>query len=357
MVQSHSRAFHTLDGLRGIAALLIIPRHLWLLAGGISLPESYLAVDLFFLLSGFVIAYAYDNRLARPGFLVPFLQIRLIRLYPLYLLGLAAGFVYRTGSVLSGTDNWTASRLLEAFLLGLLLVPQTPWTAVGSSDLDNPTWTLFPELVANMLYAVLFRWLTKPVLLCICIAGGFGVIGSRITYGTLDGGWDLGQFPLIASRLAFSFFGGVLVFRLLGDRRRIRPAVSWLCVLSTGAALSASPSENWRLFYELALVLVVFPLVVWVACQSEPGPVTARLFRFMGLVSYAVYVLHQPVGALFEKFLARGLHLDLEATPVTNSPLLAFVVTLVLGSWLVDRYYDRPVRRTLTNWAKQSRSA
>ena len=141
-VDERRRAFHTLDGLRGVAALLVVSRHAGPLGAGVSFPESFLAVDLFFLLSGFVIAYAYDGRLARPGFAGQFLGIRLIRLYPLYLLGIAVGACYRLGSVLGHTEGLTAGRLGAAVLAGVLLWPSTPFTSASSSDLDGPTWTL-----------------------------------------------------------------------------------------------------------------------------------------------------------------------------------------------------------------------
>lgn len=355
MEQGHRRAFHTLDGLRGIAALLVVLRHVGPLAGGISLPENFLAVDLFFLLSGFVIAFAYDDRLARPGFIGRFLAIRLIRLYPLYLLGLAVGALHRVGSVLNHTENWTAGHLAEAVLLGLLLVPQTPLTAIGSSELDTPTWTLLPELVANMVYAALFRWLTRPVLMALVGAGAMGVVACRLHYGTLDAGWDFDQGPIIGSRLLFSFFAGVLLFRLLGDRRRTRPWVAWLCVAAVGVALSVSPSDDVRTAYELALVLGLFPLVVWAGCQNEPGELDGRLFRFLGLISYAVYVLHQPAAALFAWVLERGLHLRLDSAPVARAALVAFVAGLVVATWLIDKYYDAPVRRWLSRrWAPRA---
>ena len=348
MERGQRRAFHTLDGLRGIAALLVVLRHVGPLTAGTSLSENFLAVDLFFVLSGFVIAFAYDDRLARPGFIRQFLVIRLIRLYPLYLLGLAVGALHRVGSVLNHTENWTATYLAEAVLLGVLLVPQTPLTAIGSSELDTPTWTLLPELVANMVYAVLFRWLTPFVLMVLVGTGAAGVVACRLHYGTLDAGWEFAQWPIIASRLLFSFFAGVLLFRLLGDRRQTRPWVAWLCVAAVGTALSISPPDDLRTAYELALVLGLFPLVVWVGGQNEPGQWDGRLFRFLGLISYAVYVLHQPAAALFARVLERGLHLRLDSVPVAHAALAAFIAGLVAATWLIDKYYDAPIRRWLS---------
>ena len=342
------QVFQTLDGLRGVAALLIILRHAGSLGTGVSLPECFLAVDMFFLLSGFVIAFAYDKRLAQPGFIGRFLVIRLIRLYPLYLLGLAVGATYRLGSVLNHTEDWTIGHLAYVLVLGLFLVPRTPITGIGSSELNTPTWTLLPELVANMLYAVLFRWLTRPVLMAIVGAGAIGVVACRLYYGTLDAGWDFASWPVIVSRLLFSFFAGVLLFRTLGDRRRIQPWASWLCIVAVGVGLSATPYENFRASYELGLVLCVFPLVVWVGCQNEPGRWSGLLFRFLGLISYSVYVLHQPAAELFAKLLEKGAHLDLQSVPTANAALVVFIAGLMIVTWLIDKYYDIPIRRSLS---------
>lgn len=339
LARRERRAFHTLDGLRGVAALLVVTRHANLLAINISFPETFLAVDLFFLLSGFVIAYAYDDRLANGNFARRFLVIRLVRLYPLYLLGLSIGLLQRIGSVAIHLQGWNAHRVIVAAVLGLFY---------ASSALDEPTWTLLPELVANMIYAVFFRWLSRPVLCVLVAAGAAGVILCRLSYGTLDAGWALHQWPVIASRLTFSFFGGVLLFKSIKDHRQTHPLMASLCVLVITAALTITPPEYMKAAYEIVLVLVVFPIVVWTACRNEPGETAGRLFRFLGLVSYAIYVLHEPAAALFTTMLIHGLHLNLAHPLVANVALVVFMALLMLGTWLVDRYYDAPIRKALS---------
>ena len=330
--------FSTLDGLRGVAALFVVTRHAGLLSANLSFPETFLAVDLFFLLSGFVIAYAYEQRLGQDSFRRKFLPVRLIRLYPLYLLGLLLGVIQRIGSIANHLPDWNLHRLLVATLLGAVFL---------SSALDSPTWTVLPELIANMLYAIFSRRLTRPVLLVIISIGALEILVCERIYGTLDAGWGIQQLPVIVARLTFSFFTGVLFFKLLGDRRRTHPIKAMLSVLVVAVALSLSPSQHLTILYELALVLVIFPLVVWTACQFEPGPTTSRTFRFLGLISYAVYTLHQPAAALFTTLLIHVAHLDLLRPGTANLAFLLFMVLLVIASWLIDACYDTPIRKAL----------
>jgi peptidoglycan/LPS O-acetylase OafA/YrhL len=79
--------FATLDGLRGVAAIAVTSLHFRFELGKFLLPHSYLAVDFFFVLSGFVLAYAYEDRLSEGMKPIQFLRLRVIRLYPLYLIG------------------------------------------------------------------------------------------------------------------------------------------------------------------------------------------------------------------------------------------------------------------------------
>lgn len=337
------RTFHTLDGLRGIAALLIVVRHVGYLAHTLRFPESFLAVDLFFVLSGFVIAHAYGPRLRRGGFLGRFMAIRLIRLYPLYLLGLALGVAYHLGRLRLGHQGWTFRTLGEAALFGLLMIQSGP--APGIAALNLPSWTLLPELVANLAYAVSARALTTPRLLGAMALGAVGLAGCEAEYGTLNLGWSLEQAPVIAARLLYSFCAGVLLFRLLGDRARPRPALAWACLAVVAVALMATPAPAQSPLYELVMVLAVFPMLVWVAGQCEPGRSGARVFRFLGLTSYAVYTLHDPLGSLTGAVLANAFHF----APADVFPwaLLGFLVALLPVAWGVDVLYDTPLRAWL----------
>lgn len=135
----------------------------------------------------------------------------------------------------------------------------------------------------------------------------------------------------------------------------MRPLAAWACLAVVGVALTVTPPEAMRAWYELGLVLVAFPLVLVVGCRSEPGPLARRWFHALGLASYAVYVLHQPAGALFGRLLQRGAHLDLDDPAVAQAGLAVFAVGLLGAAWAIDRWFDVPVRRWLgRRWARRA---
>ena len=172
--------FTTFDGLRGVAALLVVSRHVGPYFGPLSFPESYLAVDLFFLLSGFVIANAYDARLAKGGFMTDFFKIRMIRLYPLYAAGLAVAVALRLYMHGEPGDPWRLGPLLETALLALVLLPGPRGDPTGGYSLNSPSWTLLPEIVINMAYAMLFRWMTTRVLIALIFVGSLGMVVAEL---------------------------------------------------------------------------------------------------------------------------------------------------------------------------------
>jgi peptidoglycan/LPS O-acetylase OafA/YrhL len=338
-----ARAYRTLDGLRGVAALIVVTRHAGDFFPGELFPESFLAVDLFFLLSGFVIAHAYEARLLAGRSLGSFLKTRLVRLYPLYMLGLVLGVTAALVRAKTSAEPLDAGWLAEAMGVGVLMLPAVPPLPMGSSALDGPTWTLAPELLANLAYAATIRKLRGRALTALTGLGAVSLIASQAVYGSLDGGWSPERFPLIGARLAFSFFLGVAMFRTR-PTRRTGPLAAWGCLAAVAAALMFYPSEHLRRGYELAVVLLVFPLTVAVAVRHEPDARSAPTFRTLGLVSYAVYVMHQPLGALAAALLKPASLLS-TATPLTAGLFLAVCVALAA---LADRFYDAPLRRWLT---------
>ena len=347
MAGGERRAYQTLDGLRGVGAFVVVMRHVPYLFGPVRVPESFLAVDLFYLVSGFVVAHAYRERLAAAGFFWEFVKTRLIRLYPLYLFGLVVGILPATYSVITDPHGWwNLHKLIEAILLGLFMVPMMPGLQATGTALDGPIWTLVPELIANFTYAAIVRYLRPLVLATILIVCGAAVAYGEMRFKTLDIGYNPTDQWAALARVGYSFFAGVVVFKVVGDRRIDSEPLSWLCMAVLTAILIFSPSKAFTPWFEIGAVVVAFPLIIAAAAQIEPGPKTGRVFAVIGLVSYAVYLLHQPMGNIARIVLGR-LHVRI---PADWHGLLfgAVFMAAVFGlSWWLDSHYDAPFRAWL----------
>lgn len=275
-----------LDALRGLAAVLVLVFHL----RGLGLPlavldHGYLAVDLFFVISGFVLARAYDAELTA-GRSADFMIKRLRRLYPMILLGLLLGAVVWAAR---GRDPSVLPLLLA---LGLMFVPMT-----GTPDafpLNGPQWSLLWELLANLVYAGVAPWLTTRRLGLLVLAGGIGhvILTAKAGTGSLGpsghDGWSA------APRVIYGFFAGVLLARQEG-RWRVSAAPITVLLVVVILTLCAPIPDAGRAAFDLAATLVVFPLLVASAARAPvTGPLRPVLDGLAGL-SYALYALHIPI--------------------------------------------------------------
>ena len=358
--------YELLDGLRGVAALLVVWYHLFE-AFATSLVDQrinhgYLAVDFFFLLSGFVIGYAYDERWGRGLRMRDFIKRRLIRLHPMVVLGalLGAAAFFVQGSVRWNGEPVSTGMVLAALLCGLLLIPA--WPGAGHEvrgngemyPLNGPGWSLFFEYLGNLLYMLLLRrlptrWLTLLVALTGAALATFA-IGDLSGYGHLGVGWTLAgsNFPGGMLRLLFAFPAGLLLARRFRPVR-IRGAF-WLCSLSL-AVLLAMPyvgSEQNHLFnglYDTLSTLLLFPLLLWLGASGHAtDAATARICGFLGDISYPLYMVHYPSMYLFYAWVWNHGYTFSEVWPVAA----ALFAGNILLAWFVLKIYDEPLRRLLT---------
>jgi peptidoglycan/LPS O-acetylase OafA/YrhL len=351
---AHKDHFIALDGLRGVAALVVIVMHRgrwWYPQGGF-LGHGYLAVDFFFLLSGFVIAFAYDSRLATGLSTWRFMGLRLIRLYPLILLGMLLGALWP--AIQLATDARGAPDPADFainLMRGLFLIPDNH--AIGRGDsifpLNGPTWSLFFELLANLAYALLGRRLTLRVLAVIV-----GLSGAVMVWLAFHGGVDVGGLPrnILGGipRTAFGFFGGALLYRGLtaaaarGWRVPAIPA-PFVTTAVLLVALLAVPSR-FNPASSLFTIMVAFPLLV--ALAAAPGLARghgARVCKLAGDLSYPIYVLHYPIYVLIG-----GLGMGMAKIPATTPWIGAGSALVIVGAaYLALKLYDEPLRRRLMN--------
>ena len=359
--------YELLDGLRGVAALLVVWYHLFEAFATSPVDQrfnhGYLAVDFFFLLSGFVIGYAYDERWGRGLRMRDFIKRRLIRLHPMVVLGalLGAAAFFVQGSVRWNGEPVSTGMVLAALLCGLLLIPA--WPGAGHEvrgngemyPLNGPGWSLFFEYLGNLLYMLLLRrlptrWLTLLVALTGAALAAFA-IGDLSGYGHLGVGWTLAgsNFPGGMLRLLFAFPAGLLLARRFRPVR-IRGAF-WLCSLSL-AVLLAMPyvgSEQNHLFnglYDTLSTLLLFPLLLWLGASGHAtDAATARICGFLGDISYPLYITHYPFVYIYTAWVV-------DTRPAWPEALgygaLVYGGSILLA-WLCLRLYDEPVR----GWLKR----
>jgi peptidoglycan/LPS O-acetylase OafA/YrhL len=343
------RMFYTIDGLRGIAALLVVCRHIVPLHGArLNFPSSYLAVELFFLFSGFVIAHAYDKRFEAGMGFWDFFKARLIRLYPLYILGFAIAVLTVPGARLVGIKTWPLDP--RVIVPNLFMLPTYVNFAGGVLfPFNNPSWTLFFELVANFAYCLIYRFLGHGRLALLVIAAAALLLFAAFHFHSLDIGYNRIHFLGGFARVGFSFFAGVAVYRFQLARPcpiRISP---WLLLAGATALLVQQvPRGLDRELYDSLCALVVFPLFAYLATAVEPGPIGQKLFTLGGGASYALYLIHAPLGGVLNQFFT--LYGRPRGTIVLGVTFIAVVSVIAV---LVERFYDRPVRRWITGLTGQ----
>lgn len=344
--------FHLLDGLRGIAALIVMWRHTGYFWGGWTIPQSYLAVDLFFVLSGVVVANAYEARLR--GGLAParFALQRLIRLYPLYLLGSLLGLIPVAAALLGLLPSALATPLPLVLLAAALLLPLV--SEPNLFPLNSPAWSLFFELGANLAYAAVLRYLGSALLAAIMLVSALGLalaLQADPERG-LHGGYSPATLHLGLWRVGYGFFAGVALLRYFnsGSRAPLRRGTrAWLCgalvLACLLAVLLARPSAALRPWFDLAAVTVAFPLLIYLAMGCRLAGRAARACALLGAISYPLYVLHVPLGRLVNG--ALGQLLPGAPPPVMAVAGLVFMSVLLPLCWLLDQRFDAPLRRWL----------
>lgn len=307
--------FALLDGLRGLAAIAVVFYH----TDHDYVPGGHLAVDFFLILSGFVIGLNYRARLASGelGFF-RFTALRLARLYPMLIVG-----------------GLLAMWLLNAGPRILLLVPETWNPALFPGN--PPFWSLLAELLVNLLFAAVlvhlrWRW-SAGLCLIAAVALVWAVVADPRTLasgvGRLGAFWP--QLPGGAFRALFGFTAGLLLFALW-QRRKSPRHIHWaalLIPLALAGLLLVDPAE--RRWWDLAAVLVLLPALSWAAIRWEVP--LYRTSRALGDLSYPLYCIHVPI---------------LFVTKRAEGPAVLVALALIPAALLLDRIYDRPVRRLLT---------
>lgn len=351
-----------LDGLRGVAALVVVWYHIFEAFAESPLSQEvnhgYLAVDFFFLLSGFVVSYAYDGRWGQMG-LSEFIKRRLICLHPMLILSaLLGGLMFYTQATPTQPLHLVPiGMVLLSTLMNALLIPSLPsWEIRGYTEifpLNGPTWSLFFEYIGNILYALVLRhlptWgLTLAVLLCGAGLAYEGFVHSP--WGYLGAGWSFadGGFWGGLARVCFSFGAGVLLSRLyrpVAYRRGFWLSALVLVALLVMPRIGDADTLWMNALYECVVVMLIFPVLLWLgASDSTDSPRLRRLYTFLGELSYPLYIIHYPSIYLYIAWVRSNELTVLQSLPWA---LALFFGNIVLA-YLLLRIYDLPVRRWLS---------
>ncbi|MDB5714329.1 MAG: hypothetical protein JWO15_1726 [Sphingomonadales bacterium] len=355
-MMSQPRIFVTLDVMRGIAALAVLAHHCAPLLGPWWSPGSaYLAVDLFFMLSGFVLALAYSDRLNSTMTTGQFVVERAIRIYPLFALGMLFGSLAAVLMLITGSPSWTLFQIARDTATGLFMIPSVPWDSNGVFKynlfpLNWPAWSLFYEVVINLVFAFLpiRRW---SQLLPLLIVSAIGVIGVSATYNGMDAGTHYFEIGAGLIRVTFGFFMGVALYTLHRRAPLVR-ALPAIIVLAVTALLLAVPmGETMRPWYDAACVLILFPVVIYLGAAIQPRGIVRRAGEKLGVASFAIYATHAGPLLIFGGLWAR-------LSPASKghpSPLigLLFIAGMVLFALTLHRFFDEPLRR----WLRAQRGA
>lgn len=358
--------YELLDGLRGVAALMVLWYHVF--EGFATSPvdqnfnHGYLAVDFFFILSGFVVGYAYDDRWKTTMTTTNFFKRRLIRLQPMVILGAVLGAIT---FCIQGSEQWdgtkvSLSMVMLALLLNLFLIPAIPGTGSevrGNGEmypLNGPTWSLFFEYIANIMYALFIHKMSTKALRVLVVLAGIGLasfaIGNLSGYGHLGVGWSLVDYNLIGGflRVLFSFSIGLLMSRNFKPVK-VRGAF-WICSVLMFALFAVphvggmeTPWMNG--IYDSLCIIVFFPLLVYLGASGKTtDKASFKICKFLGDISYPVYIVHYPFMYLFYSWLWKNELTFAETWPVA----IGLIVGNILLAYAALKLYDEPVRRWLS---------
>jgi len=338
-----------LDGMRGVAAYIVLVYHVVLffslswgpLARSWFAPHSYLVVDAFYVMSGFVMAHAFDAKLADGMRFTDFALHRFLRLYPMIPAGVVLGAVSLIG-YWKLTPGVPFTAVVESVVAGLFLVPTDALSSFKPYDfpVNSPFWSLSYEVVLCIGFGALYRYLKGWVLIAALAVAAPAVCYVAWLKGGLDIGFRIGEYGLAFGRVVYPFLMGVLLRRLPAYRPQSNVAGYIAIPLLVILVVNPLPASA---MYDSVAVLFAIPVLVWMAATGKNFPVADRFAARSGALSYPLYALHFPIVVSLSN-IAKKMALNGWQTVA----LALVCIALSLGTAaLVYQVYDKPARAWL----------
>ncbi len=362
------KRYDVLDGLRGIAALMVLLYHVFNDAKSFfvwptpvnEFFHGFLSVDFFFILSGFVMGYAYDNKWGNDMTLGGFIKRRLIRLHPMIVIGVLIGAV---AFALQGFTKWDGTEVaIQAFmlsvLLGLFLIPSPANIDVrGNTEifpLNGPHWSLFFEYIGSLLYGLLLhrlstKWLRVWVACSIISIAGFALLTED---GGIAYGWSSDPLNLWggALRMLYAYPMGLLMARVFHERqpKPLHGHMFLICGLALTVLLGfpALGDKDLETIYQLVCIFSFFPTIIWYGARGMVSGYLRKAASFLGRLSYPLYAVHFPLVYLYIAWVGRDGH-PYEGYAHPWLPATVTIVAALLVATLCLLFYDEPLRKRL----------
>jgi peptidoglycan/LPS O-acetylase OafA/YrhL len=334
------------DALRGVAALAVLLHHLHL--PGAIFGAGYFAVDLFFMLSGYVLAQTYEPALANGIKPSTFMRVRIERLYPMLLLGGLLGVAlfptFQVDGVLIPQNlDWPIA-LISQFLL-------IPYLASPSAFVfNNVQWSIVYELIANALHSSALRLLTNLVLVLIVIGSLVVLIAAAPRFGSLSFGIAVNTFVLGFARVGFGYFIGVLLQRTEARWQRFVPAIPTWRLIGLLLIILGMPLQNVPPITLQVVSLVTLLALVLLVMLGSKARGSDELSAELGMMSYPLYAIQSPLLALVVWWLA-GNHFGIGLSTPGALPIGAVLICLL--AWLVGHKIEQPLIKWRSRGARQ----
>lgn len=344
--------FEILDGLRGIAAFAVVVFHFmeWVYTDPSKnfIGHGFLAVDFFFCLSGFVIGYAYDDRIAKMG-IFNFFVSRIIRLHPLVIAGSILGLLAFLFDPFGGhLELYSTGKIILTFLCSIFLIPLPVIADRGFNlfSFNAPAWSLFWEYIANIAYAIILYRIRRSYLFLLTILSAGAICFVAYNSGNLLGGWSGPTFWDGCARISYSFLAGLLIYRCKWIIKN-KLGFSGLAILLLLAFVM--PFSEWNWLTEPFIVLFYFPLLIALGAGAILKTGQEKICVFSGKISYPLYMTHYAFLWMFGNYYS-----NFKPDTTQLIFIIATAVILLVGfAYFVMVIYDIPLRKYLTNKRKE----